>query len=59
VDPGSLGKDWKALYVNLNDGTNEGIHHRSKPFFALQFHPEAASGPTDTVPVFDQFTETL
>lgn len=59
VDPESLGKDWNPLYINLNDGTNEGIHHRSKPFFALQFHPEAASGPTDTVPVFDQFTEIL
>jgi len=59
LDPSSLGKDWLPLYTNLNDGTNEGIRHRSKPFFSSQFHPEAASGPTDTVPIFDKFTDIL
>ena len=59
LDPDTLGKDWGTMFINLNDGTNEGIRHRTKPFFSLQFHPEAASGPTDMVPVFDQFTEIL
>jgi carbamoyl-phosphate synthase small subunit len=59
LDTASLGEDWVPLYTNLNDGTNEGIRHRSKPFFTSQFHPEAASGPTDTVPIFDEFVELL
>jgi carbamoyl-phosphate synthase small subunit len=59
LDPDSLGKEWVPLYTNLNDGTNEGIRHRTKPFFSSQFHPEAASGPTDTVPIFDKFTKIL
>jgi carbamoyl-phosphate synthase small subunit len=54
-----LGKDWAPLYTNLNDGTNEGVCHKTKPFFSSQFHPEAASGPTDTVTVFDKFKALL
>ncbi len=56
VDTASLDKDWKPYFVNLNDGTNEGIRHKSKPFFSVQFHPEAASGPNDTERLFDKFT---
>lgn len=55
----SLGADWEPLFVNLNDGTNEGIKHKTKPFFSAQFHPEAASGPTDTDFIFDLFFDTL
>ncbi len=55
----SLGEDWEPLFVNLNDGTNEGIKHKTKPFFSAQFHPEAASGPTDTGFLFDFFVEKL
>ena len=55
VDTATLGKDWEPYFVNLNDGTNEGIRHKTKPFFSVQFHPEAASGPNDTEYLFDKF----
>jgi carbamoyl-phosphate synthase small subunit len=55
VDTATLGKDWEPYFVNLNDGTNEGIRHQSKPFFSVQFHPEATSGPDDTEYLFDIF----
>lgn len=41
IDDSKLGKRWKPLFTNVNDGTNEGIRHESKPFFSAQFHPEA------------------
>jgi carbamoyl-phosphate synthase small subunit len=59
VDDTTLGKDWKALFVNMNDGTNEGIIHKNKPFFSAQFHPEASSGPTDTEFIFDKFAKDI
>lgn len=55
IDDSTLSDDWETLFVNLNDGTNEGIKHKSKPFFSCQFHPEASSGPTDTEFLFDEF----
>ena len=55
VDNHTLGTDWEPLFVNMNDATNEGIRHKTKPFFSAQFHPEAASGPTDTEFLFDEF----
>jgi carbamoyl-phosphate synthase small subunit len=55
LDTESLKKDWEPLFVNINDETNEGIKHKTKPFFSTQFHPEASSGPTDTEFLFDDF----
>lgn len=55
TDASSLNDEWEELFINVNDGSNEGIRHRSKPFFAAQFHPEASSGPTDTDFLFDDF----
>ena len=59
VDASSLPEDWEPLFVNMNDGSNEGIRHRSKPWFSAQFHPEACSGPVDTEWMFDEFIESL
>ncbi len=59
VDNKTLGKDWEPLFTNLNDGTSEGIKHKTKPFFSTQFHPEASGGPTDTEFLFDDFMELM
>ena len=53
----TLPTDWEPLFVNLNDGTNEGTRHKSKPFFSTQFHPEAMGGPSDTLFLFDEFMQ--
>ena len=55
VDNSTLGNDWEPLFTNMNDGTNEGIRHKTNPWFSAQFHPEASSGPTDTEFLFDEF----
>ena len=59
VDASTLGKDWRELFVNMNDGSNEGIRHQTNPWFSSQFHPEACSGPVDTEFMFDRFIEAL
>ena len=59
VDPATLPEGWEPFFVNLNDGTNEGIRHIAKPFFATQFHPEASGGPVDTEFLFDDFLSLL
>ena len=55
VDDKTLPADWEPLFVNMNDGSNEGIRHKTNPWFSAQFHPEACSGPTDTEWMFDTF----
>lgn len=57
TDNNTLPDEWEPLFLNLNDNTNEGIHHKTKPFFSSQFHPEASSGPTDTEFLFDMFMD--
>ena len=59
VDNNTLGADWEPLFVNMDDGSNEGIRHKRNPWFSAQFHPEAASGPTDTEFLFDEFVRLL
>ena len=59
VDNDTIPADWEPHFINMNDGTNEGIRHRTKPFFSAQFHPEASSGPKDTEFIFDDFIAML
>lgn len=59
VDNATLPPDWQPLFINMNDGTNEGIRHTSRPWFSAQFHPEASSGPKDTEFIFDDFIAML
>lgn len=57
VEDETLPADWNTLFTNVNDGTNEGTMHVSRPYFTAQFHPEAAGGPTDTAFLFDSFID--
>lgn len=59
VDESSLPRDWKVTFRNLNDNSVEGIAHRTRPFFSVQFHPEACPGPTDTGWLFERFYSSL
>lgn len=59
VDSNTLPADWEPYFVNMNDGSNEGVRHKSKPWFSAQFHPEACSGPVDTEFLFDDFVKLL
>lgn len=59
VDTKRLSDDWEILFTNMNDNSNEGIRHKIYPWFSTQFHPEAASGPTDTEFLFDIFMNNI
>lgn len=59
VDSSTLPADWEPLFVNMNDGSNEGVRHKQNPWFSAQFHPEACSGPVDTEFMFDDFVKLL
>lgn len=59
IKPDSLPKGWEVSFRNLNDDTVEGIRHQELPFYAVQFHPEASPGPTDTEWIFKEFIDAL
>ena len=59
VNAKTLKKGWKVWFKNANDGTVEGIKHTKKPWFAVQFHPEASPGPEDAAYLFDQFVDMM
>ncbi|XP_063698921.1 multifunctional protein r [Culicoides brevitarsis] len=55
VDAATLPQEWNILFTNANDQTNEGIVHKSLPYFSVQFHPEHCAGPEDTEILFEVF----
>lgn len=55
LNASTLPADWLELFVNTNDGSNEGIYHKTLPYFSVQFHPESTPGPQDTEFLFDRF----
>lgn len=59
VDERTLPNGWKVWMKNENDGTVEGIKHKTEPWSAVQFHPEASPGPEDAAYLFDEFVEKL
>jgi len=59
IDSSTLSQDWREWFYNNNDETNEGIVHISRPFFGVQFHPEASPGSDDTEFIFDMFLRAM
>lgn len=59
VNPDTLLQGWEPWFTNINDGTNEGIKHKSRPFMSVQFHPENNPGPVDTEFLFDTFLDMI
>ena len=59
IDPDTLSKQLEITHINLNDGTVEGIKHRTLPIFAIQYHSEASPGPLDNTYLFNRFLEMI
>jgi carbamoyl-phosphate synthase small subunit len=59
VDEASLPESLEATHISLFDGSLQGIHHKTKPAFSFQGHPEASPGPQDAAPLFDHFIDLL
>ncbi|KAF9766139.1 Amino-acid acetyltransferase, mitochondrial [Fusarium sp. DS 682] len=59
IDASTLPSDFKEYFVNLNDGSNEGMLHKTRPIFSTQFHPEAKGGPMDSSYLFDKYLQNV
>ena len=59
VDPASLPEEVQVNRINLNDQTVEGMRHKKKPIYCVQYHPEASPGPHDSTPLFDEFRKLI
>jgi carbamoyl-phosphate synthase small subunit len=59
ADPSTIGKELEVTHINLNDGTVEGLRHKSRPIFAIQYHAEASPGPLDNTYLFRQFVKMM
>lgn len=59
VDASTLPSEFKEFFVNLNDGSNEGMLHKTRPIFSTQFHPEAKGGPMDSAYLFDKYLQNV
>ena len=59
VDASTLPSDYKEYFINLNDSSNEGMTHKERPIFSVQFHPEAKGGPLDSSFLFDKYFKLL
>jgi carbamoyl-phosphate synthase small subunit len=59
IDVDSIQDQVELTHVNLYDGTLEGMRHRSLPAFSVQYHPEAAPGPHDANPLFQEFVDLM
>ncbi|KUI54927.1 Carbamoyl-phosphate synthase arginine-specific small chain [Cytospora mali] len=59
VDASTLHPEFKEYFVNLNDGSNEGMMHKTRPIFSTQFHPEAKGGPMDSSFLFDRYLQSV
>lgn len=55
----NLPEELEEWFVNINDGTLEGVIHKNKPVMSVQFHPEACPGPVDSNYIFDEFIKTI
>jgi carbamoyl-phosphate synthase small subunit len=59
VDASSLPSEVSVNRINLNDQTVEGMRHKTKPIYCVQYHPEASPGPHDSTPLFGEFRKLI